>query len=101
MSGKERTALVLVSHPERYQVGQNVTVVCGESHGMKAVMLAFGLPLVLIVLTLAVSISIWGSEKVAVLVGLAVFFAYWTALFLLRDKVGRKFSCRITEYRQL
>ena len=101
ISEKERTAQVPVSHPERYKVGQSVIVVCGESLGMKAVLIAFGLPLVLIVLALAVSMGVWNSEKLAVLIGLAVFFAYWTLLFLLRDRIGRKFSCRISGCRQL
>ncbi len=94
---KEKTVEVVTASPEKYRVGQAVTVCGSERQGMKAVLLAFGLPLLLTVLTIAASMSLWNSEKTAVLLGLAVLAAYWTALFVCRDRIGKDFAFSITE----
>lgn len=94
---KEKTVEVTVADPEKYKVGQTVKVFGSSSQGLKAVLLAFGVPLVLTILILVASMSIWNNEKTAVLMGLAVLLVYWTILFLCRDKVGREFSFGISD----
>lgn len=96
---KEKTVNVTVPDPGNYHIGQEVTVRGSERQGLRAVWLAFGLPLVLALAALAVSMSVWNSEKVSVLSGLAVLVAYWAVLFLFRERLGRSFSFSVTDGR--
>lgn len=91
----EKTVLVTVSDSGRFRVGQNVTVCGSESQGMKAVAMAFGLPLVLVILALAVSTVVWDDDRIAALIGLAVLVPYWLILYRFRDRIGKKFSFRV------
>lgn len=94
---KEKTVQVFVAHPENYLVGQEVTVTGSESQGMKAVLLAFGLPLLILLAVLFAVIGIWNSEKIAVLAAVVVLACYYTVLFLKRDRIGKEFQFSIRD----
>ena len=80
---------------ESLSVGQTVTVAAGERMGITAVLLAFGLPLLLLLVALIVAIKATGSEKVAAIASLAVLVPYYVALFLCRNKIKKDFKFRI------
>jgi len=92
---KEKLVEVDMAGAESLSVGQTVTVVAGERMGMTAVMLAFGLPLLLLIVALIAALRVSGSEKVAAIVSLAVLVPYYVVLFLCRNRIKKDFGFRI------
>ena len=92
---KEKLVEVEMTGAESLSVGQTVTVVAGERMGMTAVLLAFGLPLLLLMIALIVAISVSGSEKVAAVASLAVLVPYYVVLFFCRSRIKKDFQFRI------
>ncbi|MBP5690705.1 MAG: SoxR reducing system RseC family protein [Bacteroidaceae bacterium] len=92
---KEKRVEVDYYGAESLSVGQTVTVAAGERMGITAVLLAFGLPLLLLLVALIVAMKATGSEKVAAIASLAVLVPYYVGLFLCRNKIKKDFKFRI------
>lgn len=75
------------------QVGERVMVVGATSMGMKAVLLAFVLPFVLVVATLFAAMR-WtgGDEALSALTGLGVLFPFYLIIYMCRERLGRTFT---------
>ena len=78
-----------------FMVGQAVTVAGAESLGVKAVMWAFGLPLLLLLAVLFTAVALTGSEKVAAAASVGLLVPYYIVLFLMRDRFKKDFRFRI------
>ena len=72
-----------------------VTVVAGERMGMTAVLLAFGLPLLLLLIALIAAMRVSGSEKIAAIASIAVLVPYYVVLFMCRGRIKKDFGFRI------
>lgn len=92
---KEKTVQVTVDDPDAYSLGQQVVVMGSEKQGMKAVLMAFGIPLVLLMAGLVTVLAVWSDEKLAALVCLAVLVPYYLVLFLCRDRIRKEFQFTI------
>lgn len=86
---------VTVDDPDAYSLGQQVVVMGSEKQGMKAVLMAFGIPLVLLMAGLVTVLAVWSDEKLAALVCLAVLVPYYLVLFLCRDRIRKEFQFTI------
>ena len=89
---KEKFVDVYDDNSERWKVGEAVNV-CGTlSMGRRAVWQAFGVPTVLIVIALLVSkLALGCSDGVSVLAAFAMAGCYFAAMYMVRDKIERKF----------
>lgn len=78
-------------------IGDKVMVEGAASMGMKAVFLAYVLPLVLLILVMVLCLTIIapGNEVVAALVSLGILLPYAFLLYLLKDKLSKKFRFEI------
>lgn len=76
-------------------VGQTVIVSVDQRMGARAVLLSFGLPLVLMILTLVFTLSLCQSEMVAALASIGLLIPYYIVLFLLRGRLKRDFEFSI------
>ncbi len=74
-----------------FQAGDKVTVVGSASLGLQAVLYAFVIPLILIVIMLAVCLRFSMPETMAALAAIAVLIVYFIVLYILRDKLKKKF----------
>ena len=92
---KEKLVEVEMSGAENLRVGQEVTVVAGERMGITAVLLAFGLPLLLLLLALITAMGLTGSEKLAAIASIGVLVPYYIVLFLCRGRIKKDFGFRI------
>lgn len=92
---KEKTVQVIVDDPGAYSLGQQVIVMGSEKQGMKAVLMAFGIPLVLLMASLITVLAVWNDEKLAAIVCLAVLVPYYLALFFCRDRIKKEFQFTI------
>lgn len=80
---KEKLIDVYISNASEYKVGEEVWVLGTLSMGIQAVLLAFVLPLVLLVVTLFVLMKILGDELLAVGGVVVCLFLYYLLLHLL------------------
>lgn len=78
-------------------IGDKVMVEGAASMGMKAVFLAYVLPLVLLILVMVLCLTLIapGNEVVAALVSLGILLPYAVLLYLLKDKLSKKFRFEI------
>ena len=81
------------------QIGEQV-VVCGTtSMGMRAVLLAFGLPVLILLLALFVTMRITdGDALFPALVGLGTMVPYYLIIYVCKDKLNRTFSFTIEKH---
>ena len=92
---KEKLIDVYGSYPE-LQVGQRVMVEGATSQGLKAVTLAYIIPLVLMILTLFLFMYLTSNDALAALVSLLAVAIYYFVLHLMKCKLSGKFSFKIT-----
>lgn len=78
-----------------FHVGDQVVVVLKERQGMLAVVLAYGVPAVLILAFLAFSLTIVHNELLAASISFFVLIAYYTILFLFRGRLKKQFLFEI------
>lgn len=76
--------------PERYRVGDRVQVVGSYQAGMKAVVLGFGLPLLLLVAGILLNRTVV-DDVMSVVIALAAIGAYYFVLWLLRGRMEKQF----------
>lgn len=88
---KDKLIDVYDNHAAEYYKGQNVMVNGTTSMGMQAVLLAFGVPFVLLFIALYVTIQITGNELTAAIAGLLALVPYYLIIYLCRGKLSRKF----------
>ena len=79
-----------------YRVGEEV-VVCGTtSMGMQAVFLAFGIPLLILLLALFISMRITdGDALLSAAVALSAVIPYYIVFYFMKDKLNKTFSFTI------
>ena len=89
---KEKQIDVYEMHPA-YRIGEEV-VLCGStSMGMKAVFLAFGIPVLLLLAALFVTMRMTdGDALLAAIVALLAVVPYYVVLYLMKDKMNKTFS---------
>ena len=74
-------------------VGQEVMVCGTTSMGMKAVVLAFVLPFIVLLAALFVTMKVTdGDEAASALVSLCTLIPYYIIIYLLRNRISRTFS---------
>jgi len=82
---------------DTHVVGETVSVCLGKSLGLKAVLISYVIP-VIILMILVVSLSvIWDSDWLIGLVTLAGVACYYGILFLFRDKLAGQYEFYITK----
>ncbi len=74
------------------KVGESVVVVASMQTGIKAVKLGFILPFFILIIALAVSYQLTGSEPIAALIALASLIPYYLFVYLIRDRLRETFS---------
>ena len=89
---KEKRIDVFTAQTEAYQPGDSVWVVGQLSMGWWAVILAFLIPLVLLVTVLFTAHALTGHDLTAVGITLPVLAAYYLLLWTQRYRMGRKFA---------
>lgn len=103
---KEKLVDVWEKDTSRYELGQKVTVVIGSKIGLKAVMLAFVLPVIISIIAIAITLNVTDSQDAfnndelmqqaaAALAGIMVFIIYYVGLYFFRGSLQEKFKFRI------
>lgn len=82
---------------KKYKEGDDVVVYMPSSYGHKAVLWAFLVPFLLLVVTIFLLMYFIGDEGLAALGGVAVLIPYYGLLYLLRGKMAEVFVFSIKE----
>ena len=90
---KEKIIDVWETDAENLKVGNEVRVCASLSMGRNAVVLAFIVPLVLMVVWMVVALMVLHLSELTAIVGvLAILLIYYIGLWTMRDKLSRKFA---------
>lgn len=94
---KEKVVDVYTNIVSQLSIGQKVIIEGSSKRGLQAVLLAYILPLIIIVLTLSLSIPVLGEPSAALLslVGIAIYYA---VLYTQKNRLKGSFSFQITRY---
>ena len=92
---KEKLIDITDSQASCYQVGDRVWVVGELSMGWMAVMLAFVLPFLILVISLFMFMAFWGDELGASLCSLGLLVPYYFVIWLNKARLGKRFSFAI------
>lgn len=86
---KEKIIDVKCADAALRKVGDTVKVMAAQSVGMKAVMIAFVIPLMLIMTTITVTLKLGCEEYQAIVAGLSALTLYYVALYAMRSRLER------------
>jgi sigma-E factor negative regulatory protein RseC len=76
---------------ENFNIGEMIEVITSTSQGYKAVVFAYLLPLLLLVLTLLAILSMNGGEAAAALGSLMILLPYYWFLYSFKEKIKSSF----------
>lgn len=95
---KDKEIEIKTKDVENYSIGDEVIITISTKLGMKAVFIAFVLPLILIVLALFLSIKIFSlSQSLSALISLLVLSAYYFFLYKQNLFLSKQFNFTIKE----
>lgn len=92
VESKERLIDVAVGDATAFHEGEAVTVIGKLSDGLNAAVLAYVVPLCLLVLVLVITQRMSGREEMAAIAGLLALVPYYGVLYLFRGSLQRRFS---------
>ena len=75
-----------------YQVGQEVRVTASRQVAANALLLSFGLPFLLLMLILIVTLKLSGNEGVAAIAAIASLVPYYLVLWLFKDRIRQRLA---------
>lgn len=86
-----------VPRPEGREIHlfQKVNIVMKVGQGNKAAVLAYLIPIVVLLAVLFLCLGLGLSEGLSALLGIAALIPYYTILYLRRDKLKKRFDCHI------
>jgi sigma-E factor negative regulatory protein RseC len=89
--------VLTVPRPEgrEFHLFQKVNVIMGVGQGNKAAVLAYLIPIVVLLAVLFACLGVGLSEGLSALIGIAALIPYYLVLYLKRDKIKRQFEYRI------
>ena len=91
----EKVLTVPKPEGQEFQLFQKVKVVMAVGQGNKAAILAYLVPIILLLAALFICLGIDLSEGLAALIGIAVLIPYYLVLYLCRDKLKKRFEYTI------
>ena len=95
---KDKEIEITTKDVENYNIGDEVIITISTKLGMKAVFIAFVLPLILIVIALFLSIKIFSlSQSLSALISLLVLSAYYFFLYKQNLFLSKQFNFTIKE----
>ena len=86
-----------VENPQNYKKGQKINVYIEEKQAFNAIVFAYILPLILVLLALFSVIYFMGDEVIAAIISLLVFPIYYLVLYCFGKKLKMMMSVKIEQ----
>lgn len=97
-SDESRRIIDVTLTPEDHiEVGQTVQVYGSKSWGIKAVLLAYVMPIILMLAVLIVSKPLMIPDEIAGILAIGILIPYFLLLYFLRNQMGRRIVFKITK----
>lgn len=93
--GGEGKRMTLVNDGQGYQVGEQIQLVMRRSAGLKAVVIAYLVPVVLVVAALLTFQATTLNETTAALLTLGILVLYFVVIRLLRGRINNQLTIEI------
>lgn len=93
----QEKSVEVIDYTNQYQVGEEVNVTLRQALGFRALFLGYVLPFILVLTLLIVLSAATHNEAIAGIGALAVLLPYYSLLFILRDKIRKKFTFTINK----
>lgn len=93
--GGQGKRMTLANDGQGYQLGEQITLVMRRSAGLKAVVIAYLVPVILVVTALLVFQTIHMQETVAAISTLVLLGLYFLVIRLLRGRLNRELTIEI------
>lgn len=91
----EKVLTVPKPEGQEFQLFQKVKVVMAVGQGNKAAILAYLVPIILLLSALFICLGIGLSEGLSALIGIAALIPYYIVLYFCRDKLKKRFEYTI------
>ena len=91
----EKTLTVPRPKGQEFQLFQKVKVIMAIGQGNKAAVLAYLIPIILLLAVLFICLGVGLSEGLSALISIAALIPYYIVLYSQRDKLKKKFEYRI------
>jgi len=91
----EKVLLVPRPADQEFQLFQKVKVIMSVGQGNKAAVLAYLIPILVLLAVLFACLGLGLSEGLSALISIAALIPYYLILYLKRDKLKKKFDYRI------
>lgn len=75
-----------------YRIGEEVLVLTTSQIGMKAVIISFGMPFLLMIGSVLICSIFTSQEPLMALVGLCSLILYYFTMYLMRNKLAKQFT---------
>ena len=95
--GEQAEKILTVPRPkdQDFSLMQKVNVTMAIGQGNKAAVLAYLIPIVLLLAVLFICLGVGLNEGLSALISIVVLIPYYTILYLQRDKLRKRFEYRI------
>ena len=95
MSDKKEKQVEIEDASGDYHPGAAVVIIGQDSMGMEAVLWAFAVPVVLMLIAVVAGISSGWEETASGALGVLVLIPYYIVLYVLRDKLKKRFVFKL------
>jgi positive regulator of sigma E activity len=93
----QEKSVEVLDFTKQYNVGEEVNVTLKQSLGFRALFLGYVLPFIIVLLVLIILTVITKNEAVSGIGALSVLVPYYLILFLLKDKIRKRFTFTISK----
>lgn len=94
---KEKMIDAQLRKEHNHYIGEEVIVMAAQAVGTKAVILAFVLPLILMMCTIIAVMKFTSNEMWAAISGIAILAPYYAVLYLMRKELARQLTFYLDE----
>jgi sigma-E factor negative regulatory protein RseC len=96
-SGKKEKIIELDDTSGMYAMHETVIISVRSSAGLLAAVIAFAIPLALVIIAFITGMGLSGSEGIGGLAGLSVLVPYYFTVSVFRDKLKKKFTFSLSK----
>jgi sigma-E factor negative regulatory protein RseC len=83
--------------PSVYQQGEKVNLIMQESLGVKALLLGYMVPFLLVVIILPIMLSLTGNELLSGVIAFTSIIPYYISFYFFKDKLEKTFTFSINK----
>ncbi len=95
VSDIEEKEVKVLKEDKNVEKGEKVTVYLSQKLGLRAVLIGYGIPFLIVLTSLIVLTQLTDNELIAGGVSLFLLLPYYTVLYFLKDKISKDYQFRI------